>query len=198
MRAMGPDTPCPEMAHFNLMQNHNQCVAFFERRNFDQNNKNTDNNNLRGIKYSICINEQYKNLLKEQDNCNNGNIVYDPKNIDFLQSAYDTIKNAEVEPEEDENGNPLPKREVMRLWNGDVQLSTTYTLEDKALVSKSLEGFATHCQNYSQNASGEECAKGKAYNKCISVMNNVAAFWNKVDSSIAATFPARDLSEICQ
>lgn len=181
------------------MTNQNACVTFFERRNTDANNKNTDNDNLRAVKYSICVLEQYKNLLRLQDQCNNTNIVYDPKNIDFLQKAYDTIRNAEVqEPDSEVRGRPKPLQVLMVSWNGDVTMNDTVTFEDQNLVSNSLDGFATFCQNYSQGINGDECAKGSAYNKCINVMNNAAAFWNRIDKLIPATFEARDLSQVCQ
>lgn len=124
------------------MSNQNSCVSFFERRGTDAKNKRSDNDNLRAVKYSICVLEQYKQILTLQDKCGAGPVKYYPKQIDFLQKAYTTIKNAEVKTEEEnEEGGVVVKKPtpVRYHWsNGRDAMTNEVTLEDQTLVSKSL------------------------------------------------------------
>ena len=180
---------CLENASDELMANHNACVNFFERREFNDLNKSNEDNNLRAVKYSICVLDQYKNALRLQDSCNAGDVNYYPKQIDFLKKAYDTIKHAKAV-----NLNEI--KAPIKPYNRWERYTHQYTLEDQSLVSKSLQNLEKFCQDYSDKAESD-CDKAKAYNKCVKVIGNAAVFWSKIDNNIPAEFKPKELAEVC-
>lgn len=188
-----PKASCEELGEQDLMQKHNECVTKFEESSLDVRSRFQETKLLSAIKYTICIQNLYKDLVMLQSECSDGSeINYKPQGVDYTAEAYKKIQESPIFGMKQGSDTLVDQSEII-----PVQEEMSFSLDEKEMVKNGTKTLTDFCYQFLDQQNKDDCEKITTYNKCATKINIALLFWHEIDPANFTEIMAKDLPKTC-